>query len=159
MSYLFLEKYYKNLKKKLNYNINNIIVLNLILGNLNKKGKKSLSYFFLINILFLLKKENKKQPFLELNLRINYIKPSILLYNKRRGTIIFELPRFLTIEQSTRKGIEWLIKITKKRKKKMLDNLLIELKNIVMKKGEVLKKKENIILIAEKNKPFFYLLK
>jgi hypothetical protein len=41
----------------------------------------------------------------------------------------------------------------------MLDNLLIELKNIVMKKGEVLKKKENIILIAEKNKPFFYLLK
>lgn len=106
MSFLFIEKYYKGLKKKTNYDINNIIILNLILGNLNKKGKKSLSYFFLFNILFFLKKESIKQPFLELNFRLNIIKPSILLYNKKRGTVIFELPRFLTIEQSTRKSIE-----------------------------------------------------
>ena len=41
----------------------------------------------------------------------------------------------------------------------MLQVLIIELNNIKLKKGEVIKKKENIILIAEKNKPFFYLLK
>lgn len=106
MSYLFLEKYYKGIKKKINYDINNIIILNLILGNLNKKGKKNLSYFFLVNILFFLKKENIREPFLELNHRLNLIKPSILLYNKKRGTVVFELPRFLTIEQSTKKSIE-----------------------------------------------------
>lgn len=106
MSYFFFERNYINLKKKLNYNINNIIILNMILGNLTKKGKKNLSYFFLINILFFLKKENIKDPFLELNNRLNIIKPTILLYNKKRGTVIFELPRFLTIEQSTRKSVE-----------------------------------------------------
>lgn len=159
MSYFFFEKNYINLKKKLNYNINNIIILNMILGNLTKKGKKNLSYFFLINILFFLKKENIKDPFLELNNRLNIIKPTILLYNKKRGTVIFELPRFLTVEQSTRKSVEWLIKLIKKRKKKTLDTILLELDNIFLKKGEILKKKENILLIAEKNKPFFYLLK
>jgi ribosomal protein S7 len=69
------------------------------------------------------------------------------------------LPRFLTIEQSTKKSVEWLIKSIKKRKKKTLDIILLELDNIFLKKGEIWKKKENILLIAENNKPFFYLLK
>ena len=37
--------------------------------------------------------------------------------------------------------------------------LLTEIKNIKEGKGEVLKRKESIILKAEENKPFFYLLK
>jgi hypothetical protein len=41
----------------------------------------------------------------------------------------------------------------------MLEMLLLELNNIKEKKGDILKKKQNIILTAEKNKPFFYLLK
>jgi hypothetical protein len=41
----------------------------------------------------------------------------------------------------------------------MLEILLLELHNIKIKKGDLLKKKESIILIAEANKPFFYLLK
>jgi ribosomal protein S7 len=106
MSYFFFYKNYENLKKKSNYNINNIIILSMILGNLTKKGKKNLSYFFLINILFFLKKENIENPLLALNYRLNMIKPTILLYNKKKGTVIFELPRFLTIEQSTKKSVE-----------------------------------------------------
>jgi hypothetical protein len=106
MSFFFFNKYYKGLKKKINYDINLLLTLNLILGNLTKKGKKQLSYYFLINILFFLKKESLKQSLSELNYRLQLIKPSILLFNKRRGTQLFELPRFLTIEQSTKKGIE-----------------------------------------------------
>jgi len=41
----------------------------------------------------------------------------------------------------------------------MLEMLLIELENINQNKGEIIKKKQNIILTAEKNIPFFYLLK
>jgi len=156
MSYFIEKQYKKEKKEKKILNFDYIIILNLILGNLTKKGKKSISYFFLINILFFLKKESIKQPFLELNLRLNKIKPSILLYNRRKGTLIFELPRFLSIEQSTKKSIEWLIKLIKKRKKDMLESLLLELKNIEKYTGELWKKKNNILLIAEKNRPFLY---
>lgn len=41
----------------------------------------------------------------------------------------------------------------------MLELLFVEIKNIKLQKGEVLKKKESIILKAEENRPFFYLLK
>jgi hypothetical protein len=41
----------------------------------------------------------------------------------------------------------------------MLEMLFIEIKNIKEDKGEVLKKREAIIIKAEENKPFFYLLK
>jgi hypothetical protein len=37
--------------------------------------------------------------------------------------------------------------------------LLLELSNIKMKRGDILKQKEHIILTVEKNRPFFYLLK
>lgn len=160
MSYLILKVYYKQIKlKKKIYNLNFIILSNLILGYLTKKGKKGISFNFYINFLIFLKKKNTEKPLMELYKYINKIKPSILLYNKRKGTLIYELPRLLTEEKSIKKSIEWLIKLNKKRKKKMLDMLILELQNIKKNAGEVLKKKETIILKAEENRPFFYLLK
>lgn len=160
MSFLLLNIHYKNIRITPNYyNINILIISSLILGYFTKKGKKGLSFFFFINLLSFLKKKNKEKPLFELYKYINRIKPTILLYNKRKGTLIFELPRFLSIEKSIKKSIEWLIKLSKKRKKKMLELLFVEIKNIKLQKGEVLKKKESIILKAEENRPFFYLLK
>lgn len=160
MSFLILDIHYKNIRANANYyNINILIISSLMLGYFTKKGKKGLSFYFFINLLIFLKKGNKEKPLLELYKYINKIKPSILLYNKRKGTLIFELPRFLSIEKSIKKSIEWLIKLSKKRKKRMLEMLFIEMKNIKEDKGEVLKKREAIVLKAEENKPFFYLLK
>lgn len=80
--------------------------LKLLLGKLNKKGKKNLSYFFLINTLLLIKHNAKKKPILKLETYISFIKPSILLFNKKRGTKVYELPRFLKMEQRVIKGID-----------------------------------------------------
>jgi hypothetical protein len=41
-----------------------------------------------------------------LNNLLNKLKQNILLFNKKKGTLVFELPRFLTIEQSIKKLIE-----------------------------------------------------
>lgn len=159
MSRLLIEIFYINEKNKINYNLNALTILNTMLGYLTKKGKKGLSFYFFISLLVFLKKGNKEKPIKEIYKYINKIKPSILLYNKRKGTLLFELPRFLSIEKSLKKSIEWFIKLPKKRKKKMLEMLYTELINIKDDKGEVLKKRETIILKAEENKPFYYLLK
>jgi hypothetical protein len=54
----------------------------------------------------LLKKYGKKNPKNLLNNLLNKLKQNILLFNKKKGTLVFELPRFLTIEQSIKKLIE-----------------------------------------------------
>jgi len=78
---------------------------------------------------------------------------------KRKGSLVFELPRFLTIEQSLKKVIEWLVKTAMKNKRDIVNSLILELNNIVLKKGEFWKKKMYISDTIKRNKPFFYLLK
>ena len=50
-------------------------------------------------------KKNKK-PIDFLNSIILNVKQNVLLFNKRKGSLVFELPRFIVIEQSIKKVIE-----------------------------------------------------
>ena len=118
MSYLLLKHYYKGKKYKINYIINELKLLKIFLGRLNKKGYKNMSYFILAKVLYFLKKNIELEPKIMFKMIINKIKPCILLFNKKRGTVIFELPRFLTFEQSFKRSIEWLVKVSNKKKKK-----------------------------------------
>jgi hypothetical protein len=157
----------KRFKKYINYNLNKLMILNWILGRLNKKGEKAWSFFILSNILLFLKKKNnnllksnkKIAPRKILNLLLNKSKQNVLLFNKRKGSLVFELPRFLTIEQSIKKIIEWLVKTADKNKDDIITSMILELNNIVLKKGDFWKKKIYISDTIKRNKPFFYLLK
>jgi hypothetical protein len=104
MSHFFIHENKKRLHEIKLYNINNLIILNMILGNLNKEGKKG--FIILKDILYFLKKNINNKPINILNIKLSIIKPSILLYNKKRGTLFFELPRFLTKEKSLQRSIK-----------------------------------------------------
>lgn len=150
----------KTFQTKIDYDVIKLMILNWILGRLNKQGHKAWSFFILMNILMNLKKLKKnKKPIDFLNSIILNVKQNVLLFNKRKGSLVFELPRFIVIEQSIKKVIEWIVKVSIKNKKNIADNITLELKNILLKKGEFWKKKKDIIDILKKNEPFFYLLK
>ena len=149
----------KRFKKYMGYDLNKLMILNWILGRLNKEGNKAWSFFILSNVLLLLKKKRKKLPKNTLSFLLNKTKQNVLLFNKRKGSLVFELPRFLTIEQSIKKIIEWLIKASKKNKKNIIESLKKEIFHIFHKRGEIFKKKQYITDTIVKNKPFFYLLK
>lgn len=149
----------KRFKKYMGYDLNKLLILNWILGRLNKEGHKAWSFFILSNVLLLLKKMKKDLPKNILNLLLNKTKQNVLLFNKRKGSLVFELPRFLTIEQSIKTVIDWLVKISIKNKSDIITSFLQELNNISLKKGEFWKKKMYIFDTIKKNKPFFYLLK
>lgn len=59
-----------------------------------------------MNTLGFLKNKSKIEPILMLINLLNSIKQNVLLFNKKKGSVIFELPRFLTIEQSIKKIID-----------------------------------------------------
>jgi len=146
-------------KEEMGYDLNKLMILNWILGRLNKKGYKAWSFYIITNILFYLKKNEKELPKNILNLLIIRVKQNVLLFNKKKGTLRFELPRFITIEQGIKKVVEWLIKVSIIKKKYIINSIIEELNNIFFKKGEFWKKKKYIADTLEKNKPFFYLLK
>ena len=149
----------RKFKKYMGYDLNKLMILNWILGRLNKEGHKAWSFFILSHVLLLLKKKKKGLSKNILNLLLNNTKQNVLLFNKRKGSLVFELPRFLTIEQSIKKVIEWLIKTAIKNKKNIVVSIIQELNNIFLKKGEFWKKKMYISDTIKRNKPFFYLLK
>ncbi len=144
---------------KMGYNLNKLLIFNWILGYLNMGGHKSWSFSILVNVILFFKKISKKKPIKLLHNILNRLKQNVLLFNKKKGTLVFELPRFLTIEQSIKKLIEWIIKIAKKNKKNIIKSLSQEFQNVFWKQGEIMKKKKYITDTIAQNKPFFYLLK
>lgn len=144
---------------RMGYNLNKLLIFNWILGYLNMEGHKNWSFSILVNVILFLKKYSKKNPKNLLNNLLNKLKQNILLFNKKKGTLVFELPRFLTIEQSIKKLIEWIIKIARKSKQNIINSFSKELQNVFLKKGEIFKKKKYITDTISQNKPFFYLLK
>lgn len=141
------------------YDLNKLLILNWIIGRLNVAGHKSRSFFILMHTLGFLKNKSKIEPILMLINLLNSIKQNVLLFNKKKGSVIFELPRFLTIEQSIKKIIDWLIKAVRKNKENVIESFIKEINNLLNKSGDVFTKKEYIKATIKKNKPFFYLLK
>ena len=132
----------KSFKKYMGYDLNKLMILNWILGRLNKEGHKAWSFFILSNVLLLLKKRKKDLPKNVLNLLLNKTKQNVLLFNKRKGSLVFELPRFLTIEQSIKTVVDWLVKTAQKNKEDIITGFIQELNNIFFKRGEFWKKKK-----------------
>ena len=145
-------------KFKKSYNEENLLYLNMLMGSLIKKGHKIKSYKILVDLLFLLKKYKGSSSSL-LFYSLNKIKPHIVLYNKRRGSTIYELPRLLSLNQERSIAIKWLIKECSYSKKNMSLSLFEQIRTILLNKSEIQKKKKRIIEISTTNKPFFYILK
>jgi hypothetical protein len=59
-----------------------------------------------MTLLLKIKKKGKMVPYKYLNRLLNMKRQKILLFNKRRGSLIYELPRFLSFQQSIKKIIE-----------------------------------------------------
>lgn len=140
------------------YNEENILYLNMLMGSLIRKGHKIRSYNILTDVLFSLK-QYKQKPITTLLFTLNKIKPHIVLYNKRRGSTIYELPRLLSLNQERGTAIKWLIKESLKSKKKKSISIFEQIQAILSNRSVIQKQKEKIIETSKVNKPFFYLLK
>lgn len=93
-----------------------------------------------------------------LNKWFEKIRPRVALFSKRKGTSMYELPRFLPKIKSYKKAVQWFVKDARLNKRKMLENIVLELYKIYKRTG-IIKKRRKIARIITINEPFFYLLK
>ena len=147
------------LSKKIYYNEDSVLFFKMFLGSLIKDGKKNKAYRIFCDYLYLLKKYHLRH-INALFKCLNKIRPNIVLFKKRRGTSIFELPRLLSLNQEKSIALKWIIKDPlKKKKKKTSERLVLETNKILLNQGEILKKKKHILTVSKDNRPFFYLLR
>ena len=77
-----MKKKKNKFKDEMGYDLNKLMILNWILGRLNKEGYKNWSFYIITNVLLHLKKNKKNLPKNILNLLIMRVKQNVLLFNK-----------------------------------------------------------------------------
>ena len=132
------------------YQNKNIMIKNLFIKMLLKKGKKNLAEKIYNNILIELRKKTKQKPIFILIKVINILSPRIKLINvpinkrktKNRKNKYYLI--FLNLENSYKIVINWILFYSRKRKINFLKNILNEIYNIINNKGKSIDKRNEI---------------
>ncbi len=119
-------------------------------------GKKSIARKILYKTLNILSINKKKKQLDLLELAINNVKPIVEVRSRRVGGTTYQIPVEIKPSRSCTLAIRWIIFYAKKRSNKynMCTNLTNELLDILDKKGNSIKKKDEVHRIAESNKAF-----
>jgi ribosomal protein S7 len=132
------------------YQNKNIIIKELFIKMLLKKGKKNLAEKIYNNILIELRKKTKQKPIFILIKIINILSPGVKLINvpiskrkiKRRKNRYYLM--FLNLENSYKIVINWILFYSRKRKTNFLKNVINEIYNILDNKGKSINKRNEI---------------
>ena len=120
-----------------NYQNKNIIIKDLFIKMLLKKGKKNLAENFYNNILIEIRKKTKQKPLFTLIKTINILSLGIKLINipvsKRKKKKNNHFLMFLNLENRYKIGINWILVTSKKKKINFLKNIITEIFNVLNK--------------------------
>ena len=145
-----------------------IIIINLFVGSLTKKGDKRQARRIFSDTLRILKRSllvrgNSpiRDPFALLIDVVLSLKPLIVLESKRVGGVIYRLPRLITRRRRSYSiAVHWLIKSAMMRKERGFAlKLANEILDTARGKSASLKKKNELYDLAINNRPFIRHLK
>ena len=128
----------------------NLLIRDLFIKMLLKKGKKNLAEKIYNNILIELRKKTKQKPLFILIKTVNILTPGIKLINvpvsrrrtKKRKNRHFLM--FLNLENYYKIGINWILSYSRKRKTNFLKNIINEIFNVLDNKGKSVEKRNEI---------------
>ncbi len=148
-----------------NLNSNRIIVPDYIYNSklvskfiniLMLNGKKSVAENILYNSLKVISNKIKKNELDLLELAIENVKPIVEVKSRRVGGTTYQIPVEVRPSRGYTLAIRWIILYARKRlnKKNMFLKLADELLDAIHKKGNSIKKRDEVHRMAESNKAF-----
>lgn len=148
-------------EKKIIKDMNNSYILQKLLNNLIKKGKKERALkYFLITLGNL---KNNKQNLTPSNFickTLLKIQPALDVQRIRKGRRIYYMPRIINTEQKINLAINWIIKSVNIRKEKTIEERLYkEFTECFEGKGFTLKKKQTLSDTLRESRPYLYILR
>jgi small subunit ribosomal protein S7 len=148
-------------KKTSNYAKGNVHLKDLsgiMINTLLKKGKKSLARTIYYRALSQIEEETSKDGYRVLEQAVLHLTPLVEVKSRRMGGTVYQVPRHVASRRAIALAIRWLVFAARsKPSKEMESKLAREIIDASQRRGEAIKKREEIHRIAENNKAFAHL--
>ena len=136
------------------------VIIQKFIGLLIKRGKKEKAVIMFENLLSFLKRQKHERPLMLLIQSLKILKPEFVLLKMGRKRKPIFLPKVLNLENQYKQSMNWIIKFSRKKKNDSFQNVLNqEALNILMKRGEALKERNNVYKLLLNSRPYLYLTK
>lgn len=122
-----------------------------------RRGKKNVARKIVYAAFEIIKEKTKQEPLEIFEQALNNTSPEMEVRSRRVGGATYQVPYPVVGARRTSLAMRWLIEAAKKKKgKPMHENLAQGLIDASEKRGDAVKKKENIHKMAEANRAFAY---
>nr|YP_009413607.1 ribosomal protein S7 [Monotropa uniflora]ASN78970.1 ribosomal protein S7 [Monotropa uniflora] len=136
-------------------------LVNMFINRIMKHGKKSLAYKILYRAMKNIQKRTKKNPLLILRQAIFRVTPKIVVkakHKKHKRGLTHKIPVEIGLLEGKVLAIRWILMASRRRTgRSMALKLSYELVDAAKGKGGAIRKKEEIIKIAESNRISAYI--
>ncbi len=125
-----------------------------------KQGKKSTAQRIFQDAMDLIAAKGHKEPVKIFEKALETIKPTLEVKAKRIGGAVYQIPMEVKANRQTTLAIRWLLETTRSKRnapmaKKLADELILAANN----EGAAIKKRDDVIKMAQANKAFAHYAK
>ncbi len=146
-----------NKRPKLPDPIYHSVLVEQLIKQVMRKGKKNLAQAIVYQALNLIEKKSKTNKIEVLNLAIENIKPKLEVRSRKVGGAKYQIPIQVKKERQIALALRWLVEAAKKRtEKEFISKLAEEILAASNKAGSAMKKRNTIHKTADANKAFAY---
>ena len=125
-----------------------------------KRGKKSIARRIFKNTLEVIKTRTKEEPMEVFNKAMLNATPLVEVRPKRVAGAVYQVPVEVTPKRQTALSVRWILTAARERKgMPMAQKLALELLDASAEQGGAVKKKQDVIKMAQANKAFAHLAK
>ena len=133
----------------------NNVLLSKFINNLLRRGKKSIAERIMYDALQIIEERTKKGGLETFSQAVEKAKPSLEVKSRRVGGSTYQVPVEVNPARRQALAIRWIIGFAKARhEKSMAHNLASELIAAANGEGATIKKKEDMLKMAEANRAF-----
>ena len=131
------------------------VIIPKLINSIMNDGKKTTAEKIVYDAIDKIKTKSKDEPLTVFNDAINNVRPTVEVRSRRVGGATYQVPVEVKSKRAQALAIRWLIESARKRKDKhMSDKIFNELYDAYEKKGNAVKKREDVHKMAESNKAF-----
>ena len=131
------------------------VILAKFMNNLMKDGKKSVAEKIVYGAFDQITKVSKEDPLDVFNKALNEVSPVVEVKSRRVGGATYQVPVEIRPARRQALAMRWIVDAARKRNEKSMHlRLAAELQDASQKKGNAVRKKEEVHKMADANKAF-----
>jgi small subunit ribosomal protein S7 len=131
------------------------VVVTKFMNSIMYAGKKSVAESIVYGAFEMIETKTKQSPIEIFELALDNVMPSIEVRSRRVGGATYQVPVEVRHDRRQALGIRWIISAARERNEKtMTERLSAELLDASNKRGDAVKKREDVHRMAEANRAF-----